>query len=81
MSTDVQQFEVEVKVKGGFPVIAVGEIYPADPDVGFPRRYLGCYELLTMKRKSASWLKLSRPDEVKLDEDIWDQIYKGESDE
>lgn len=75
-----QTFEVQVRVKGGFPVVVRGEIYPAERDVGLMTRYIGDYTVFTLKGQWASWLNLTLEQENRMIEDVWTEINKESDD-
>lgn len=69
-----EKFSVGATVKGGFPVMVVGLIAPAEPDVGYPERYIADFEIKTLKGKDAGFLNLGKSDVAQLLDDVWDQL-------
>ena len=68
-----EPFDLISTVKGGFPVRLRGKIYPAEPEVGIPCRYIGELEVLTLSGRNASFLNLTEAHEQTLCEEIFRQ--------
>jgi hypothetical protein len=64
--------EVEVRVRGGFPLIVRFLACPAEPDVGITRSYVDEVEYLTPRGRSADFLrgKLSAADEQLIEDEM-----------
>lgn len=75
------KFEVECVVKGGFPVLVRGSLYPSEPDVGIMGEYIDDYEILTVKGKSCEWLKLSQDQVDDLLVDAHEKIPRNDPDD
>lgn len=67
----MEAFKVEVKVRGGFPVVVRGYVHAPQYSIGEYQRFIEDYEVLTTKGKSASFLNLSAAELNQLMDDVW----------
>ena len=66
-------FEVQVTIRGGFPLVVRGEVSPAEADVGLSTR-LEDLDIRTTKGTQVSWLKISRNEIFSIEEQVWDRL-------
>lgn len=68
-----QSFEVEVKIRRGFPIIVKGTIAEAEPDIGL-KRHIDYFEITTRSGKSADFLNISMPEHVEMMDAVWEKL-------
>lgn len=64
-------FRIETTVRNGFPIIAHGEIYSAEPDVGIRNDYFGDFWITSLKGKSVDFLRLTAEEMRRVEQDVW----------
>lgn len=62
--------ELEVTIRGGFPLIVKYRIYPAEPDVGIFGNQIEIDEILTVRGQPADFLKITEKEEEEIVADI-----------
>lgn len=68
------QFKIETTVRNGFPVIAHGEVYPAEPDVGISTSYFGDFWITGERGQSVDFLRLKAAEMAELEEKVWSKL-------
>ena len=65
--------EIQTTIRRGFPVVVKFYSCPAEPDVGIQYPYVEIDEVLTMKGKSADFLKLTDAELSEIEEKVGEQ--------
>ena len=73
----ILRVEFETKCNSGFPILLKAEIGYPEPDVGLPDYYIRQWEILNRQGQPANFLKISKLEETRLENEILDYVMNN----